>query len=102
MSTFSAPLEAYQTRLKREHFLLVRQTLDELIQRSGVDVAANQKTIQQLNETLQMRDREQRWLRVWEVVCTFLRVLTIGGVIAAALGGLAFVTVTDLPYRLRF
>lgn len=100
MSTFAAPLEAYQTRLKREHFLLVRQTLDELIQRSGVDVAANQKTIQQLNETLQMRDREQRWLRVWEVVCTFLRVLTIGGLIAAALGGLAFVTVTDLPYRL--
>ena len=33
MSTFAAPLEAYQTRLKREHFLLVRQTLDELIQR---------------------------------------------------------------------
>lgn len=100
MSTFAAPLEAYQTRLKREHFLLVRQTLEELIQRSGVDVAANQKTIQQLNETLQMRDREQWWLRVWKVVCTCLGALTIGGLIAAGLGLLAFVTATHLPYRL--
>lgn len=101
MSTFATPLEAYQSRLKREHFLLVRKTLDELIQRSGVDVAANQATIQQLNTVQARLEEARKGLGFWKGLNALLVFLLIGGAIAAGLMVLAMITATELPHRTR-
>lgn len=82
MVSFAAPLDAYAQRLRREHFLLARKTLDELIQRSGVDVAANQATIQDLKAKQEELKRAQRAFAAWSAFHGILLVLLIGGLIA--------------------
>lgn len=65
------PLEAYETRLKDLHSGKAAEFFDDLVQRSGIDIAENRKTVRlydEYRENLKKLKTKLGWLR-------FLRVL---------------------------
>ena len=67
------PLEEYNSKFKSLHAEHTDRFFEELVQRSGIDVEENRRTVRQYNETKDSVAALKKKLRLWK----FLRVLMI-------------------------
>ena len=73
------PLEAYENRLNDLHKANAEKFFEELVQKSGIDIAQNRKTVQQYDiqqEALQTLKRKLRWRQFFRVLM-YLTILLI-------------------------
>lgn len=89
MAVFEEPLKAYQSRLKSAHAQFTKEALETLIQRSGVDEQANQRTIRDLHAAQASLQSAATRLQFWQGMYTLINVClvisAIGAVVALAL-----------------
>ena len=65
------PLDEYDKRLRSAHFDNTNAFFDDLVARSGVDVAANRETVEQYNIYKENLSQLKKKLNLWR----FLRVV---------------------------
>lgn len=71
VSVIYDPLEEFQTKHKARHSEITHKFFEDLVQRSGVDVEQNRKTVKQYNdckENLAKLKRKLNWLRFFRVL----------------------------------
>ena len=72
------PLSDFASRFRQEHLDKTNEFLEELVAKSGVDIEANRKTVQEHNdgaEALAKLNKKLNWLRFWRVVCCITIIL---------------------------